>query len=667
MGDTDVRPRSGIPLGHKVFAVVLAASVAGAGCGWLIYQSKRSASVAVLAFDPAVAQTVDAGLVSTNRPAVVLADSMLNDETVAALTKEERFASSTAADRIGEFRSALELTQPSAQRLEVRFQGADPSQSMAVTNAVAQVLAGWKPGSGNADAGLAETPSAGAAASPPAAQTAPDDEGQAHPAAIEEAASKAAPLHHVVPDHSLSDALRRLGAQLSATDEEVDRLAESGGVSQGSEQRAHSESSEQSIVRAEANDAQKTLRELRDRHAKEIADPGISAPLNTLQQAVDRILPGGRRDGFNAAGFSTSELNGERAELRKAVGVVMEETKNIRRAEDAASAAQGNDLSTDGPNAAQSAPNPSPAPSVSAQPGSSDIQERNIAATTVAGTAPQQSGSSPFSIVRPAAPASRPPLWPALAAGAFCGLLYFGIAALAYRRTGGGDPEITLAPDRMITFAEPIRAAEPAVVADEPAEAEAEPRPRAAFVLEPAPAQNADAAAEAMPAIAEDAAAPADSAEIAAEAEPAPAANEAIAAEAEPAPAEAVTLAPPVAAAEAPVDTGASPVASDSSMAETVQAQAEDPPAPGAAPRDGEATALGGEKESRVLAHIWSQGTASGNDPVAERLRKSIAETTIARMFDRPGAPAAENSDSSQHREGAGAEPLANSVSQSGK
>ncbi len=216
MEDPEIRFHSGIPVGHKFLAFLLAAAVAGAGCAWLIWKSTRSASAAVLAFNLTLAQQLDSGIASAPHPAIALANLMLNDQTVARLAKQARVASSTPAGQIGEFRSSLQFAETPAQQLEVRFQSGDGSQSIAVANEVAHVLAAWTP----AAAAATTPPPPAQAATPPAPQPAPVAQGQSHPAAAGSPASQAAP-----PAPPLSAALRKLGAHLTAMGQQVDRLS----------------------------------------------------------------------------------------------------------------------------------------------------------------------------------------------------------------------------------------------------------------------------------------------------------------------------------------------------------------------------------------------------------------------------------------------------------
>jgi len=607
MEDTDVH--SGIPLGHKFFAFLIAAAVAAAGCAWQIDQSRGSASTAALAFNSDAAQRVDPGLAAARNPAVALAESLLNDQTVANLAKQAHLASSTPAGQIGEFRSDLQLTQspgllgelrselhlaqPSAApQLQVRFDAPDSSDSMAVTNAVAQVLA-------------AGSSASGAMAAPP--QSAPANQGRAHPPAATGAASQPAPPNRAPASHPLSDALNNLGAQLTATDQRVERLAEGGGF--------NSESRQQSLLRTEVAQARTTLRDLRAQYPKELADPSIGGRFDEIQQALDSILSGGRRGGFNAVGVSRRELDAERSELSQAITIVTDEAKKIQIAEAAQAPSSPQPSAPAAPPSAVASTSPAAGPS-----SSSGVQEQNLSSTPAAGGEPLPSSQGPFSIVHLAAASGpRLPLWPAIVAGAVCGLLYLGLAALAFRRRGGDDVYLHLGtsstPGRMITPPDPVRIEEPRAAPPEPArfereaarEADRPPRQRAAFVFQPAPEETGGAPVGWLDAPPETPAAHAPKAEPPAE----------IAA----APAEAANPAPPVEAIASLPGSVAEPVASITPASESVPAPVESAIVPAAPPGP------------ILQPQVSPADHGSGVDPVAERIRKGLAETTIGRSL----------------------------------
>ncbi len=634
MVGTDVPPHSGIPLGHKILAVLLAVAAGAAGWGGMIYLSRRSASTAVLAFNPVLAQSVDPGIVSSRKPAVVLAESILNDPAVSILAKQAHLASSSPADQVGEFRSELLLKQPSARRLDVRFQSDDASQSEAVVNAVSQVLTDWKPASGVANA-PSSSPEPAAGSAPGTQTAATTTRSQPYLPTSDSAASQLTPSTGVLPDHPLAEELGKLGVQLSATDRELDRLQAGGASSASSEQSAHIESKEQALLRDQVKQVQKSLEGLRAQYSKELANPNIDGLVSEIRTAVEAISPGG----FNAAGFSTSELNSERLELRKAIGVMDQDTKKIRLAENAQpNSATPPSVET---KTTQSAPASSQPSSVSAQSTEAAIQEQDIPTAALAGQTPQHSSQNAFSLIRPAVPASRPPIWPAVAAGAFCGLLYFGISALAYRRRPSDDliPETGAFDHRLITFADPVRFNELAPAAAVPERQEGEVRPPDALL-------SPDLARES-------AAAPVEKQQVSAEVSSAAIDNP--------------QLPPEDGAAGSTTSAAAEQAASAQSVAESVAGEAEEslPPEPTSGLKEAPQSSNLTPDDHR--SHIWSPELAAGGDPVADRLRKSLAGTAIARMLQDSDRPAVGEIDSSQHEDSQNPDPLADSVPPSGK
>jgi hypothetical protein len=477
MNDEYVQPRSGVPLSHKVIALFIAVIVGGLLWVWLTNKAIESES-AVLAFDPTLAQHVDSGLTSANKPAVALADSILNDQAIAGLAKQAHLSSSTTASQIGEFRSGVELTQPSSKVLRVRFLDSDPGRAAANANAVAQALAAWSPSTAGVPASAAPAQAVTPPAAPAPRTNIEDQRQENHPV------SAHSPSHH-----ALSDSLGALGAQLTATDQQLERLA----AGKGSRQAAYTQSRQQKLLTAQVNASEKKLRDLRAKYGEEETDPNVKARLTEVQQAVQSILPAGERSGhtghgsrYKAVGTSASQLRRERSALRMAIAVVNKDREAIARTEAASSAS---DDSSQAPVAPVSAP---PATAETSSP----VQEQTLPPATSGNPAPEQPYAHPLSMVWLASPSRPLPLWPAIALGFLCGVLYLGGAALAHRRGGTGESyaEESAYPQRFITPSGPVyRPSEDVRPADvaadlpaartEPAEVEATSRRRAPFAF----------------------------------------------------------------------------------------------------------------------------------------------------------------------------------------
>ena len=234
MEDRYMQRRSGMPLSHNVIALFIAVAAAGLLWAWLSKKATESAS-AILSFSPSLAQDVDPGLRSAAKPAIALADSILNDQAIAGLAKESGLKSSAtaASGQIGEFRSALKLTEHHPQCSACSLDS-DPTRAAANANAIATALAAWTPSQAASPAAAAQPePATPQPVTPPAAPT-QNGEGPSqenHPVS-------AAASH----DHSLSDSLGEISAQLAATDRDLDRLAgepDAGGSSHRDAQSAY--------------------------------------------------------------------------------------------------------------------------------------------------------------------------------------------------------------------------------------------------------------------------------------------------------------------------------------------------------------------------------------------------------------------------------------------
>ena len=467
MEDTDARPRSGVPPSHIVIALFIAATAGFSLWFWLGKRTADSAS-AELSFNATLAQHADPGLSAAGRPAIALADTILNDQAIAELAKQAG-GPSTAASGVGEFRSSLELTQPSPAVLRVQFAGSDPNQSAANANAVALALTAWTPQQAGAPAGAADAQ--------PAAQPNADAQTAAQPAAPvaktagkeqspqSQSSSAAGPT-----DHGLSDALGEMGAQLTATDRELEQLAGedySRRSPSSNPQAAYTEYNQERLLRTRVGEAEKKLDDLRAKYGEKDAGPEVKNRLASVQQALDAILEHAA-GGFGAAGTSIGQLRRERAGLSHAISVVDEERKAIEQRESAGAAQEGSAQTPSQPAPASSASQTAPAAASTAQPAqaTSSAGQTPPSSLDSESSTPQQPAVHPLSLVRLAKPTPPAPLWPPVLAGFVCGLLYLGGASLAYRQTADvedyydEDPEEEVAsPYRFITPVMPVERA----------------------------------------------------------------------------------------------------------------------------------------------------------------------------------------------------------------
>ncbi len=486
--------RSSTPLGHKVIALLIAAAVAYGVHAWFSRKAVQSATTAELSFDAHAAQRFDPGLVQASEPAVAFAQSILTDPLVAGLSKSAYLSASAMTGRVGEFRSRLELTQPSPQVLGVRFSDADPARAAATANAVADALIAWAP-SPNGPAPVAlppADPSQSAASAQPVA--APP------PAAVP---AKSVPQSSAQPNSPLLASLGELQTQLLSTSRKLDQLGPEprsaslyGGY--GREGASYAEFQQQQFLKSQVRAAEKKIDDLRAHAADSSADSGVRARLAEIQQALSSIFAAG------TAGIDARQLRRERTQLTEAIGVVETQRQAIEKetaapsASSAETAAQTPAPSAPAPQApASSAPNPDQASSEAAQANPAP----QSAPVPVAASAPPFADSSlpnPLRLTRPAGAAAIVLWWPTpLAAGMLCGLLYWVIAALRHRSLAYAEEtprysQHLITPDEpVVTLDEPVGAV-PVPAAEVPASSlfHHDSFRRAAFSYEPAPLEG---------------------------------------------------------------------------------------------------------------------------------------------------------------------------------
>jgi hypothetical protein len=130
----------------RIGVLSLVAIAAGAGIFVLARRSaERSAETAELSFDSSVAARDDAAVAHATEPALTVAQSMLTETTVLDLLRQAGTYPSDPAVSIGEFRSRLELQQPSDGMLRVLYRDPDPRAARKLANAVATAIVEWKP------------------------------------------------------------------------------------------------------------------------------------------------------------------------------------------------------------------------------------------------------------------------------------------------------------------------------------------------------------------------------------------------------------------------------------------------------------------------------------------------------------------------------------------
>lgn len=430
---------SGVPLGHKLIAVVVAVATACGLYAFLHDREAQLASSASLTFDSAEAQQLDPGIMRVPHPAVVLGQAILSDAMVSRLVPQAGLpASASTALAIGEFRNRLELTQPTAGLLYVRYRDPDPGQAAATANAVAEALSAWTP--------------SGSSAPPPAGNAQPSPTPRPAPPPTREPAPAGSQNHPAGP--ALAASFGDLAGQLSAANQRV-----------GPGSPLQSEHDRQRYLEAQVRDVQQKLGDLRG----EFAHSGTAAQgsFDAIQHALALIWPSAA--GLNTAGTSESQLRYEREQVFHAVDVIAQQRQAAQRAE-----------------AAQSAPVHPPAQT--APP----VQQPQPAPTEAAAPPPASVATwNPLHLDRMAGIPARVVWWPSALVGCFCGLLYWGFAFARYHSSGESDDLLDLAEEsapsayRLITPDTPGPAARPAEAVELSPEDSAAHK-RASFSFEPA-------------------------------------------------------------------------------------------------------------------------------------------------------------------------------------
>jgi len=399
-----------VPLGHKLIAAVIAVATACGIYAFLRYREAQVAFAAWLSFDSAVAQRLDPGVARIPHPAVVLGQSILSDSVVARLVPQADLASFSTAHAIGEFRTRLELSQPTAGLLQIRYRDPDPGQAAATANAVAKALAGWAVSTASAPA-----PAANAQPVPAPGPT------SAH-------TSAATPQHAPSAEPPLAAALGELQAQLSAADQRV-----------GPESSLRSEHDRQRYLEAQVRAVQQKLDDVRSRFAHSGSASGAQARLDVIQHALALFWP--TAAGINAAGTSEVQLDYERSQLTSAIGVFEQQQQAAQRVEAANSASANPPSQQTAPRALQPAPEAD-----KSSPSASGAARNPLHLEHMAG--------------RPAPVA----WWPSVLIGCFCGMLYWGFAFARYHSSRESDDQLDVpkesvtSVDRLFDTDAPVRA-----------------------------------------------------------------------------------------------------------------------------------------------------------------------------------------------------------------
>jgi hypothetical protein len=396
------------PLRHKIVAVGIAVAIAS---GFLVVARQvatPSRTAAMLSFEPAASLQLGRGaLNATKDPAVTLAQSILSDEVEMGLARQVGPPFTGSKSDVVEFRSRLEMTQPSAKLLRVSYRHTDKKLSVAAANAVANLLAAWMP-----------APVATTLTSAPARESVP----LAAPPLSQ-------PNQQQRPLPSPSRALGELEGQLVATEEKLSALnavPSQAGTSQtadADDASSNTANEQRRILEAQLLAAQKKLDDLRVAFTDEFPDvenakediADVRQKLAALQPASGKaekaISP--QKPAVNTT--EIDQLRQNRARLMQAIAVEKRHEARLRKA-----SAEGNS-------------------SLAQQPVSPALP-REVAVRQALTPVSPQILKRPFTLVRLAGVAetgqsARDLFWYSALAGMFCGLVYMCGAIWRYPQT----------------------------------------------------------------------------------------------------------------------------------------------------------------------------------------------------------------------------------------
>jgi hypothetical protein len=411
-----------VPLRHKIIAAGVAVAIAGG----VYVLSKRGvtkvATTASLSFNPGVARQIEPRVLDAKEPAVALAQSILSDDVVKAVSKQAGVSFSAAKNDVTEFRSHLEITQPSAKTLRVSYHDADQKKSATAVNTVAIILAAWTPFP------VVEPP--------PVAPTKP----AASPVRPPELDRR---RHHSSPPRSNS--LAELEAQLSANDQKLASLSAQEAIvshkASADLQPPNAESEHRRLLQVQLSAAEKRLADLRVRYTDEYPDVETTKEnIAEVQRELASLSPVSNEPGpignSKAAEISAAEISQLRqVQLRLMQAIATEERREAILRGETTLSVQGSGATVQTVSLSQ--PQRAPIP--------------------VSVNAPGLSLENPFRLVRLASFDRSNVSWPAPLTGFLCGLLYLGIAMWRYQPIESVSPDVPGAMktvDNALTFQE---------------------------------------------------------------------------------------------------------------------------------------------------------------------------------------------------------------------
>jgi hypothetical protein len=402
-----ISPRADAMAWWRIGVLAVLAMAVGAGIFVFARRSaEQSAATAQLSFDPAAAIRNDAALAHARQPAVDAAQSILTESVVLDVLRKAGASPSDAIVGIGEFRSGLDLREPSVQTLRVLYRDPDPRKARIVANAVATAIAEWAP---PALTQAAPSPAAAAVESTSGPPIQPASQPGSRTASSAPSPAPAAQRHDPLPP--AYSTLADLEGRLAAVDERLGVLA---GQPESADRPLYpspltaAQTEQLRRLEAQLAEALRKLDDLRARSGGDESDPSRTEhTIAELQHELAAFPPPAsatsHKNAESKAGSDVGQLRLERGRLTDQIAAEKQTIVRLR--------AHPAVTKTAPPVESASAPLPPPP---------------RVAPVVVAASAPTPAATpvwqNPFRIARLAIVTPRSLAFPSLLAGILCAL-----------------------------------------------------------------------------------------------------------------------------------------------------------------------------------------------------------------------------------------------------
>ena len=399
-----------VPLRHKLIAAMIALAIGAGFFTWSRHGKSRLTTIAEMWFDAGAAQLVEPAIMQAKEPAVALAQSILKDDVVKGLEMR-----TGVRDDVATFRSHLDLTQPSPNLLHVDYHDLDQQLSVAMANAIANLLVSWTPSP--------VVPNSAPVTLTPVAQPTP---------------KVVSPHRHTQATSAQPDEIGNLEAQLVATDQKLITLNTAKQKADAAPRPMSKETEHRRALEAQVSAAQKKLSDLRERYTDEYPDVEIAKEnLVELQGQLIALGPEIKEPTLSASTPKPVDNSNEaillRQERARLVQAIAEEKHRV--------ALHGRGLQSE-----KDSPSPIQVP----------LAPEHPAVKAVVAPVMQ----SPFTLVRFASYGEPGIWWHGVVAGILCGFLYLSSAVIRYLPVGNAVPQAPLVATNIPIAEEAVRRVE---------------------------------------------------------------------------------------------------------------------------------------------------------------------------------------------------------------